>query len=106
MSDLKVRQQPVEKKEVRARPPKAFAGREALVSSIIEAGEGCEPVRSSFGFLVTSQSLYDCDSKVEGHLGALIGVPVTVLPEGHPDRFIGMDEADRFIAGVEKKKRR
>jgi hypothetical protein len=56
--------------------------------------------------VIAPGGIFDTDYQVEGRLKSLIGVPVTILPEGHPDKFVGMDEADRFIAGEEAKKRR
>ncbi|MCI0504460.1 hypothetical protein L0Y65_07200 [Candidatus Micrarchaeota archaeon] len=81
----------------------AFAGRRALISAMTEdiVGRGCPIQRLSDTLLVTGSS----NEQAARALSQILGTSVSIVSDNGIEQSIGQDEADRYIARVEAKRK-
>ncbi|MFH0885382.1 MAG: hypothetical protein V1861_06760 [Candidatus Micrarchaeota archaeon] len=83
---------------------KGFAGKQALISTMLETKPDDKP-----SLLVTSFDTHFFSNKsgrvTERELSDMVGAPMSIITERELNSTVGLDEADRFIAEMEGKKR-
>jgi len=103
MANMHEKTQVAERKPAQAHQKKPFAGRKALISTMLEDVED-KGVYTQTGFdtlLVSGRS----DARAERELSQFLGASVSIVSAQNLDINVGQDEADRFIAGAEAKKK-
>jgi hypothetical protein len=83
---------------------KGFAGKQALISTMLEARPDEKPslLETNFGTLFLSEQ---GGRMTEREVSDMVGAPMTIISERRLNDVVGQDAADRFIAAMEGKKR-